>query len=182
MKISGRALARHLGINHAEVNIEIKKGHRGRLAGALDGNGKLHDLALAATTWRATRRPRADDQRPAKEPGDGQPRSRPAASLEPDGPQAPDYLEARARRELALAQLAELELGERSGQLGSVKEMRAAVEKVYHQTRNKLLGAPSKFRQRCPHVAVADILVLDNIVREALEALADGREPWADPE
>lgn len=40
--------------------------------------------------------------------------------------------------------------------------------------RTKLLGVPSAFRQRCPHITKGDMDTLDALIREALEALAGG--------
>jgi len=42
-------------------------------------------------------------------------------------------------------------------------------------TRTHLLGLPTRAKQRLPHLSNADLGVLDGLVRESLEELADGR-------
>jgi hypothetical protein len=98
----------------------------------------------------------------------------------------PDYHESRARREAAaarresaLADVAELDAGERKGELVSVAEARADVIEMFSIARTKLLGLPARLAQRLPHLAAEVVPVLDGLLREALEELAedgDGEE------
>jgi phage terminase Nu1 subunit (DNA packaging protein) len=39
--------------------------------------------------------------------------------------------------------------------------------------RNKLLGIPTRAKQRLPGLTTADVLILDALIREALEALSN---------
>jgi phage terminase Nu1 subunit (DNA packaging protein) len=43
------------------------------------------------------------------------------------------------------------------------------------QARTRLLGLPSRAKQRIPHLTAADVQELDALVREVLEELADDR-------
>lgn len=42
--------------------------------------------------------------------------------------------------------------------------------------RTKLLGVPSRLRQRCPHLSRDDTNAVDDLIREALEELATDDE------
>jgi phage terminase Nu1 subunit (DNA packaging protein) len=48
--------------------------------------------------------------------------------------------------------------------------------------RTKLMGVPSLFRQRMPHLALSDMEVLDALIREALEELVREESAVADDE
>lgn len=80
---------------------------------------------------------------------------------------------AAARRETALADMAEMELAERRGRLVSADEARAGVIQAYSLVKTKLLGVPAALGQRAPHLAAAAPFV-DELIREALEELAEG--------
>src|SRR5207253_909029 len=91
----------------------------------------------------------------------------------------PDYLESRARREAAaarreaaLADLAEFDVGERRGELIPVAAARADVIDKFTVIRTKLLGVPSQLAQRLPHLAVEVVPVLEQLQREALDEIA----------
>jgi phage terminase Nu1 subunit (DNA packaging protein) len=90
-----------------------------------------------------------------------------------------EYMKARTRHALARAALAEFELERELGKYVLVAEARGDVEKIFRECRDKLLGLATRIRQQMPNVAHADVARIDDLVREALEALADGREPWA---
>lgn len=89
----------------------------------------------------------------------------------------PDYNESRARREAALADMAELEVAERRGELVPVAEARADVVARFTLVRTRLLGVPARAAQRLPHLAGEVVPVVDALVREALEELALDGDP-----
>ena len=158
------------------------------------GAPKIGDVELADREWTANTRPRIDHP-PAPAPprhpdamtGPAAPRperpERARASAEPTTPLiagVPDYNESRARREAAaarreaaLADVAELDAGERKGELVSVAEARADVIEMLSVARTKLLGVPARMAQRLPHLAGEVVPVIDGLMREALEELAD---------
>src|SRR5678815_1744439 len=85
-----------------------------------------------------------------------------------------DYFKARARREAALADLAELDVAERRGELISVEQARADVLDRFTTVRTRILGVPSRVAQRLPGLAAEVVPVVDELLREALSELADG--------
>jgi phage terminase Nu1 subunit (DNA packaging protein) len=85
------------------------------------------------------------------------------------------WREARSRREAALASMAEDELKKSRGELVNAAEMRAWIVDMISNAKGKLLGIPSRAKQRCPHLTVADLAVVNGLIREALEDLAEGR-------
>lgn len=81
---------------------------------------------------------------------------------------------AAARREAAQAEIAELDLAERKGELVEVEEARSAMISKFTIVRTLILGVPSRAAQRMPMVATELVPVLDELLREALSELADG--------
>jgi phage terminase Nu1 subunit (DNA packaging protein) len=79
---------------------------------------------------------------------------------------------AAARREGALADLAEMDVLERRGDLIPAADARAQVIDRYTVVKTKILGVPSRVAQRLPHVARADVAVIEDLLREALIELA----------
>lgn len=166
------------------------------------GAPKIGDVELADREWTSNTRPRIDHPpaapsipaslraAPADPPADPAPRAErpdvqasrrvppvPAPRLTNDI--APDYHESRAyreaaaaRREAALADMAELDRDERKGELVSVEEARDDVINRFAIVRTKLLGVPSRVAQRMPHLAAEVVPVLDDLIREALEEIA----------
>jgi phage terminase Nu1 subunit (DNA packaging protein) len=78
-----------------------------------------------------------------------------------------------ARREAARAVVAELEARRRNSELVSLAEIRAEVTQRYALVRTRLLAVPARVRQRAPHLAAADVRLFEDLIREALEELAD---------
>lgn len=147
------------------------------------GAPKIADPELADREWTAKTRSSID--RPP-DPADDEPLPPPPRRPAPPVPpratsDVPDYHESRARREAAaarreaaLADVAELDAAERKGDLVPVEEARNQVTERFTIVRTRLLGIPSRLAQRLPHVAAEVVPVLDELLREALEELADG--------
>jgi hypothetical protein len=85
----------------------------------------------------------------------------------------PDYDESRARTEHLKAELLELDRKTKEGRLVPLEEVQAKWVEIVVQARTKLLGIPTKAKQRLPDLDVDAINVLDDLVREALEDLAE---------
>ncbi len=81
----------------------------------------------------------------------------------------------RARREAALAEMAELDLAERRGGLVPADEARGEMIAAFSLVKTRLLGVATGVAQRLPHVALEVAPVVDSLIREALEELASGR-------
>jgi hypothetical protein len=84
--------------------------------------------------------------------------------------------EASALEKFWKAKLAELDFGERSGDLVSAEEVKAKWIELVTLSKTKLLGIPSKCKARIPSLTAADVGVIDGLVREALEELAGDDE------
>ena len=168
--VSLRALARQLGVSHVALG---KAAHAGTLTAGVvigaSGRVEVIDAAAAVNQWQALHRPRlvADSG------------GRPALPVAPPAPEArtaaTDYHVGRARRELAQAEMAEIELDARRGQFVPLAVVRERLERVFLECRTKLLAVPNRIRQQLPHLSPADIRTIDDLIRDALEALADGR-------
>lgn len=94
----------------------------------------------------------------------------------PDGSSLLDYRTEKARLTKLQADKAQLELDERKGELVEVEEVIDEWTRTITNCRNRLLSIPSK---AAPIVASLDkpgevMRVIDDLVREALEELADG--------
>jgi hypothetical protein len=102
-------------------------------------------------------------------------------------PAVPDFNVSRdlraaadARKAVAAAGIAEIELEAKRGSVVPVAEVRAEVIERYSLVKTRLLAVPSAVGQRMPDIAVRVVAVVDELVREALEELAaevapDGR-------
>jgi hypothetical protein len=185
--LSLSAYAKRRGVSHVAVSKAIAAG---RLTASVvrDDRGapKIADPELADREWAANTRPRIDHPAAADLAGEP-PAPAPRVARPPAGaprPDVPDYNESRARRESALADMAEIEVAERRGDLVSVDEARADVVSRFTVVRTRLLGVPSRVAQRLPHLAGEVVPIIDELLREALEELAidggttkDGAKP-----
>lgn len=162
------AYAKRRGVSSVAVSKAVSTG---RLADSVvrDARGapKIADPELADREWEENTRPRADKPSATLAP--------PAGALD-----VPDYMESRARREAAAArreaaqaEMAELDLKERRGELIAVADVRAEVEARYERVRTRVLGVPSQAAQLLPHLAGEMVPVLESEIREALEELAN---------
>jgi excisionase family DNA binding protein len=106
-------------------------------------------------------------------PVDEPKRDRSLAAPEP-GDIVPEYNESRARTEYLKAELLELERKEKEGLLVRAADVQAKWVEVITISRTKVLGVPSKAKQRIPDLSQDQIAILEDIIREALEELADG--------
>jgi hypothetical protein len=88
---------------------------------------------------------------------------------------SPEYAVSRAKVEKEKAKLLEIKRRKAEGELVE----RAAVERAQSDlaaiVRTKLLGVPSRAKQRIPHLTVQEVEELTLLIREALEEVAGGR-------
>jgi phage terminase Nu1 subunit (DNA packaging protein) len=80
---------------------------------------------------------------------------------------------AKARKWAAEAARAEFEQAKREQQFVPVAEVAQRWAGIVLHARTALLGLPMRARQRLPHLSASDAVVLDGMVREALEGLAE---------
>lgn len=83
---------------------------------------------------------------------------------------------ARARREAAAAELAEIDLAERRGSLVRAHDLEARLADVFLRSRTRLLGLPSRLREQDPTLTAAQLELVEALLVEALEELAGGEE------
>lgn len=159
----------------------------GRLRGSViqvNGAPKIADPDLADREWNANTRPRIDHPR--------QPVSReqPKQSKRDDDEAFPQdvvpYEHSRARREMhaarregALADIAEFERDKMNDTLVPVDEARGYITDKFTVVKTRLLGVPSRVAQQLPHLASEVEPIVDRLIREVLEELAaedDGGE------
>jgi hypothetical protein len=68
----------------------------------------------------------------------------------------------------------ELDYRRAAAELVNAADMQAAMADAFSTVRTKLLGVPSKAKQRLPHLTLDDLATLEEIVRESLETIASG--------
>ncbi len=149
--------ARHRGVTQQAVSMAIRDG---RLHDSIDSSNpkrlRIADIDAADREWDE----KSDNTR--KPNGAGQF----GAQLQ----------ENAAREKHFRALLAELDYKKRAGELVPADEARAAVIEKFTAVKTKLLGIPARIKQRLPHIELADVQVIDELVRETLEDLANGDE------
>ena len=183
------AYARHrkelglVGGTPAAVSKAVFDGRLKKSVVRVGGKKKIVDADLADQEWEANTQSRIDHA-PRVPAGDAARRS--GGPGDPTGELAqamvealiPDYFESRAkkeaagaRREAALADLAEIEVAERREELVPVEDVESRLVAVFSQCRNKLLGVPSRARQQDPALSMPQIALFESLIREALEDL-----------
>lgn len=172
--LSQRAYARHRGETHRAVQKAIEDG---RLALSLTkdsrGHTKIISAEVADREWAANTRPQPRD-----------PLEVDWQDVDEDGIEGQGHIamaEAvrlheveKWRRAKLKRQSEELDLGVRRGELIPVDEARQTVIEEYTVLKTKLLGIPTRARQRIQHLTAEDVRTIDELVREALESLSDG--------
>jgi hypothetical protein len=164
--LSLRAYAKRRGVSPEAVSKAVESGRLRESVVLVGGVPKIGDPDLADREWDARTRPRVD-QRPARPRGADPAPNQQAEPCDPVGPApdagpVPDYFVSRvlreaaaARREAALAVLAELDVAVRQGELVPVAEARQAVIDKFSIVRTRILGVPLRVAQRVPHVSPA---------------------------
>jgi len=84
----------------------------------------------------------------------------------------PDFNTSRSKREAMMARLAEIDVEEREKVLVSAAAVKTSWAQIISLARTKVLGIPSKAKQRIPDLDTSAMTCLEDIVRESLEDLA----------
>lgn len=146
-----------IGADEKTVRTSIANGRLQRGI-ARDGRGAwtVVDAKLAALDWEQNR----DESKVRREPRAGE-------------------TTADARREQLREQTRKLRLANdlREGTLVVAKDARDAWIALVVEAKTAARGIPSKAKQRLPHLTVADVLALEELVAEVLEHLAEGETP-----
>lgn len=111
--------------------------------------------------------------------GGGAARSAPGGASKKSGPKSgrgPDYAKSRADREKYQALLAQLEYEQKIAKLVDAEEVAARWSKLITAAKTRILGIPAECKSRQADLPLAVIAVIDNVCREVLEDLANGRD------
>lgn len=172
--LSLRAYARRRGVSPEAVSKAIMSGRLRACVVQVNGQPKIGDAEIADREWEANTQPRIDYPPPtAVRQG--------ADDEEREGlpPGVPPYDISRAvrefhaaRREGALADVAEIERDEKRDELVPVDEARAYMIEKFTIVKTKILGVPSAVGQKLPHLALEVMPVVDSLLRSVLEELA----------
>jgi phage terminase Nu1 subunit (DNA packaging protein) len=156
--ITRKQAAEELGVTVQSIYMSIK---RGKLTALEDANG---NILINSDTMRdelkkksvaAQRIRRIDDKRNSK-----------THEL------IPEYEESRARTEHLKAELLELDRKQKEALLVSAADVKNSWAQIISLARTKVLGIPSKAKQRIPDLDTSAMTCLEDIVRESLEDLA----------
>lgn len=162
MLLSKADAARALGVSPASITKALKEG---RLDVVLSHDGReMIDGETLREQWDA--RTQAKMRPVTARTRSPQPRHHSS--------EVPDYNESRARTEYLKAELLELERAQKEGELVAASEVGKKWGELVAIARTKVLGIPSKAKQRIPDFPQDAFVILEEIVREALEELADG--------
>lgn len=86
----------------------------------------------------------------------------------------PDYNVSRARTEFEKANLLELDRKAKEGLLLPRDQVERVWGNAVTVARTRLLGVPTRTRQRIPHLTSEEVAILEELIREALEELSQG--------
>lgn len=191
--MSQRAYARHRaerglpGTTHRAVQKAIQAG---RIQVTDDGliDSELADRQWAANSSEGHRRNLLQEETAKAKAKPGAkakakaattaPANRAPPAPAPDLPEVPEaepgmsLAEASALEKVWKAKLAELEFEEKSGRLVSAEEVQAKWVELVTISKTKLLALPAKCKARIPRLTGAEVGIIDELIREALEELA----------
>ena len=167
MLISKSEAATVLGVSPAAITHAIKKGRI--VPVQRDGKEWIDGETLREQWGNARSRMRNVNSRVPKPRGVGD-----VGKVSRAAEDLPDYNESRARTEWLKAELMELERAEKEGELVRADEVSKAWGDLVAITRTKMMAVPSKAKQRIPEIPADAFVALEEIVREALEDLANG--------
>jgi len=90
-----------------------------------------------------------------------------------DGEVIPHLFQSKKLKEAYLAKAAKLKYETDRGQVVPIEDIKESWNQIVAVARTKILGIPSKCRQRSPDMSNETYLILESIVRESLEDIAD---------
>lgn len=194
--MSLRDFAKRRGVSAMAVSKAVKTG---RLKKSVThdprGQPKIADPELADREWDAStdysKAPGYVKERASARAAAAAPPARrenvptkapPPPPPDPDGDQINEpadlsLAEESAREKFWKAHLAELEYRRRAGEVLDASVVKGRMVDAFARCRTKLLGVPSRMRQQIPHLTAQDVVVVESLVREALEELAAEAQP-----
>lgn len=160
-----REYARYRGTSHVSVLNAIKAG---KLSGSLTRDPKnkpIINSELADREWPKSSKEVFKDK--AVKDSDLR------GVREEDKPLAGSMASARVVRETYMARMAKLDYEERTKKLIDVDEVKKEWMKIASLFKTKVLGIPSKARQRLSSISDKDYYILEQIVSETLEDISN---------
>lgn len=184
------AYARRRGVSAKAVSKAVAEGRLRASVVTVNGQPKIADADAADREWSANTRARIEPQQNSRQKSRAEPSPR-RRKKDLAADDVPQYETSRAlreaaaaRRESALADLAEIEVSEKLDEIVPVEEARAYMADKFTVVKTRILGVPTLVAQRLPHLAAEVAPVLEELLREVLEELAaeddgDGEEEEA---
>jgi len=161
--ISVTAYARLRGVSHTAVQQRIKAGSLPTSARQIKGRWMIIDVDLANREWNSHTRPWVGTR--------GGPVARPA-------PPPSALADATLRERKARAWAIELDIARRTRDLVSARDVERIWASEIVEARTALLGVPSRAKHLIPELTPGAQAILDSLIREALEGLAN--RSWRD--
>lgn len=173
--ISQAEYARRRGVAKSAVAKAVAEGRISLIGGKVDPE-------VADIQWARNTRARADSGRAGAAAAEGEGQGSPAA---PEAPVAPEnapaaagqpggYADARARRENADAERAEIELGKLRGQLVERARAERGAFDAFRALRDAIMAAPQRAAPRV--MGMADVRDIEGAITEELRKAFDGWE------
>jgi phage terminase Nu1 subunit (DNA packaging protein) len=185
--LSLRKYGERRGVQHVVVRRKIDAGILRDSVVWIDGSPKIADPDLADREWAAnndlTRAPayvkdreaqRAASLEEQQDPEGGKRSAPPSPPVQRVGAAPPQTMaEASVAEKHWKAQLAQLEYQRKAGELVSASEVKAEITKHIIEAKSKILGVPSKARQRDGTLTLDQLTLFTELLREALGGLSD---------
>lgn len=176
--MNAKGLADRYGVSGQAVT---KAARSGQLDGAIRWEARgarrtmvVTDLELADRLWLSRPGARA----PALERARASAAPPPAPETSPQAVASSDPLGdlalSRLERERYQAKLSRLEFEQKSGQLISVEKAMQIFGRQIQEAKSAVMALGKHARSRIPHLTVDDVLVIEELARQALEGLAVG--------
>tara|TARA_B100001094_G_scaffold251495_1_gene249342 strand:+ start:141 stop:683 length:543 start_codon:yes stop_codon:yes gene_type:complete len=163
--ITRKEAAEQLGVTLQSIYMSVK---RGKLTAMEDANG---NILINSDTMREELKKKSAGQRMDRIDGTNKRSKKVRNSITHES--IPEYEESRARTEHLKAELLELERKQKEDDLVPMTEVQRSWENIVATARTKLLGVPAKAKQRIPDLDNNAMSHLDDIIREALDELAE---------
>lgn len=176
------------GVSQPAVTKAVKAG---RISSYQDERGNKYVLKEEADSQWETRtekerggkrqpEPVEEPEAPAQndEPGpeDDFPKRKLGGRPSSDNPNIPPLYQSKAIKEAFFARAAKLKYEIDMAKVVPAEDVRSRWSQVVSITRTKALAIPSKYRQRVPTMTNDEYLILEAIVREALEEMSNGTD------
>lgn len=165
------AYAKHRGISVEAVCKAVRTGRLKKSVTFVRDKAKITDAELADREWLNRTREKIDSPAPPAPPA----ASPTAPASAPNGTSGDEaWREARARQQAATAELAEIELAEKRGELMPAKDVEMRMADVFLRCRTRLLAVPARVREQDPTLSGQQLELIERLINEAIEELAAG--------